>query len=118
MAQGRNRFTSHKMIGIGLLAAVALMGCGGGEKSADAKAIDTLLIRHYATPSCGDLTPAGRTAFGHPVADAPCASDIAKQAPKKVTVTDVKVTGDRATAVAGDYTFHLAKVNGAWLIDG
>ncbi len=52
------------------------------------------------------------------MADAACASNIATQAPKKVVVTDVKVAGHGATAVADNFTFHLAKINGSWLIDG
>lgn len=102
----------------GIVVAVGMAGCGGGQASPDTKAIKTLLVRHYATPSCGDLTPAGRSAFKHPAEDTACAADIAKQAPKQVTASKVKVDGDRATAVAGGYTFHLVRMSGKWLIDG
>lgn len=110
-----------------VLSAVAVAGCGSGSPSAsqtpDGKAIVALLTDHYAHPSCAQLTTHGRTAFGHPEADTACAADIARQKPDTVSVSDVKVDGDSATASAtdshrGKYQFDLLKVSGAWLIDG
>lgn len=101
--------------------AVGVVACGGGNgttSSADRAAIETLLVHHYKAPSCGDLTASGRIAFGHPVDNTACAADILKQAPKDVSVSQVKVDGDMATAVADGYTFKLQRVNGAWLIAG
>lgn len=100
--------------------AAGLAACGGDKATsgADRAAIETLLVRHYKTPSCGDLTTSGRAAFGHPVDDTACAADIRKQAPKDVAVSAVNVDGDMATAVADGYTFKLQRVKTAWLIAG
>lgn len=104
------------------MAALALTsGCGDGDDGAsdmDKSAIDALLVRHYTTPSCADLTPAGRKAFGHPTEDAACAADIRSQTPKEVTVSDIKVNGDTGRAKADGYDFTLARVAGTWLIAG
>lgn len=97
-----------------------LTACGSdsGAAGPEQSAVSTLIVRHYATPSCADLTASGRTAFGHPVEDAGWAKDLAKQAPKKVTVSAVRISGDTGTAVADGFTFKVVKVDGAWLIDG
>ena len=107
-------------MGIAAAAVTVLGACGGGNgtAAADRSEIESLLVRHYKTPSCSDLTTAGRTAFGHPVEDDACASDIASQAPKDVSVSAVKMNGDAASAVADDYNFKLQKVDGTWLIAG
>ena len=102
---------------------LALAGCGSGKPSADVTSIKTLLTQHYAHPECAQLTAQGRAAFGHPVDDAACAIDIAKQAPDSVTVSSVKVNGTMATAQAkdshgGQFVFSLLKVAGTWVIDG
>lgn len=112
--------------GSGVVAAIALstvlVACGGNGGSAagdaDRSAIKALLVRHYKAPSCADLTTTGRTAFGHPVDDAACATDIRTQVSKDVSVSKVDVKGDVATAVADSYTFKLVRVSGAWLIAG
>ena len=107
---------------LGTAAILILAACGGdGDSSAstaDRDAIDTLLVRHYATPSCDDLTDTGRTEFGHPVPDEECAADIAGQEPKDVEVSDIEIDGESATAVADSFTFRLVQVDGEWLIDG
>ncbi len=104
------------------MAVLGLAACGGdGDTSAgtaDRDAIDTLLVRHYATPSCDDLTDTGRTEFGHPVPDEECAANIAGQEPKDVEITDIEIDGDTATAVADSFSFRFVQVDGEWLIDG
>ncbi len=109
-----------RAIATGVAGVITLVACGGGGggSAADRQAVEDLLVRHYASPSCDDLTDAGRSAFGHPVEDQACAADIADQAPKDVTVSDIAIDGDEATAVADDFTFTLLKVDGTWLIDG
>ncbi|MEO7555414.1 MAG: hypothetical protein ABIV94_02255 [Acidimicrobiales bacterium] len=99
---------------------IVFAGCGSSAPtpSGDAREIETLIVRHYAHPSCADLTTLGRTAFGHPADDGACAEDIASQAPKDVTVSDIEVKGDHGSAVADGFSFRVLMVDGAWLIDG
>jgi len=107
---------------LGIVAVMILAACGGSsdssESAADRDAIEALLVRHYATPSCDDLTDAGRSEFGHPVADEPCTADIADQEPKDVEVSEIEVDGSEGTAVADGFTFRVVRVDGKWLIDG
>lgn len=106
---------------LGLAMAVLLAACGGGGgggSADDRAAIEDLLVTHYADPTCADLTDAGRAAFGHPVADQACEQDLAGFEPRDVTVSDVEVDGDEATAMVGNFTFQLVRQDGVWLIDG
>lgn len=106
-------------LAIGGLSACGSSDPGGNIHSSPAgKQIQSLISRHYEMPSCDDLTPAGRRAFDHPVADGPCEKDIASQAPANVTVTEVEVSGDTGTAVANDFNFDVEKIDGEWKIDG
>lgn len=117
---GRHAVTQIRWGAAFALAIAGMSGCGGndGPSDTDRTAIETLIVRHYKTPSCADLTTAGRKAFGHPAEDAACATDIKTQQPKDVSVSAVKVEGDSGSAVADDYTFTLQRVSGAWLIAG
>lgn len=109
--------TMGRLVAVAATAALgfSLTACGASE---DESSVEELITRHYATPSCDDLTDAGREAFGHPVEDAACAVDLASQKPKDVSVSDIEIDGDKGTAVADDYTFKLRKVDDTWLIDG
>lgn len=80
--------------------------------------VERVLIDHYADPTCQELTAAAQKQFGYgPGPD--CDQSIAEQnPPKDVTVSDVKVDGNQATAVANGFTFKFVMRDGLWLIDG
>lgn len=103
---------------VGVAVATGSTACTTSHGGPDQAAITELLVRHYKSPSCDDLTAAARTAFGHPVEDAACAQDIEGQESKQVSVTKVKVHGTTASAVADRFTFKLRRIKGRWLIDG
>lgn len=69
-------------------------------------------------PTCEELTENAEREFGYgPGPD--CDKVIAdRNPPKEVKVSDVRVDGDKATAVAGGFTFALVRRGGTWFIDG
>ena len=120
-----------------VLALTSLGACGGGGESEDAKIGET--VRSYLAAvadrdgkrACGFLTRKAqlrtfRRRRAHAGSDHPaeaCASVVADFAGlygpgrlRRVTVSRITVTGDRARARADDLPVRLAKVEGDWKI--
>jgi hypothetical protein len=121
-----------------LLVAGSVAGCGGSSSGASRQITSTIksflsdLGSGNGGAACQLLTPTGQKALAAqgPASDVTCSQVISTASKafnaseqkklKNATVTNIKITGNSATAQlkGGTGTAHLSKTGGKWLISG